>query len=149
VEVKMWVKIVGLTMMLVLPLAPQVNAEGINGVWVKDDGATKQSDWKNDKFDIEIYECGDYQCGKIIAMSLPYEKGGKYYAESGKPRVDKENKELIGMRVAWNIEPTGKNKWRGRMYSPGLGAEAPVSFSLVGNTISARAYVKKFILTRK
>jgi uncharacterized protein (DUF2147 family) len=87
-------------------IAPVAFADPV-GVWRDRDGTT-----------IRIAKCGAALCGTITAMNPPNDP------ETGNPWTDKHNPEqtkrgepLIGLMVFIDMQPSGQNKWSGRLYN--------------------------------
>lgn len=111
---------------------PAVEATSILGTWLTKDG----------KAHVEIYQCGDLYCGKIVWLSEPI--------ENGQPKRDKENPDealrfrpLIGLVLVRDFSYEGDATWSGgRVYDPESGDEYQGKMTLQDlMTLDLRGYV--------
>jgi uncharacterized protein (DUF2147 family) len=126
--------IVALVLSLTGPQAedPAVNAVGIVGTWLTADG----------KAHVEIYQCGEVYCGKIVWLSEPL--------ENGQPKRDKENPEaalrdrpIVGLVLMSGFSYEGDGTWSGgKVYDPESGDEYQGKLTLKDpTTLDLRGYV--------
>jgi uncharacterized protein (DUF2147 family) len=111
---------------------PEVEAKGILGTWLTTDG----------KAHIEIFQCGDLYCGKIVWLSEPL--------ESGQPKHDKENPDqalrdrpILGLVLMRDFNYEGDATWSGGMvYDPESGDEYQGKMTLKDPmTLDLRGYI--------
>ena len=111
---------------------PAVEAKDILGTWLTADG----------KAHIEIFECGDLYCGKIVWLSEPN--------ENGLPKRDKENPDeslrdrpILGLVLMRDFSYDGDGTWSGgKVYDPESGDEYQGKLTLKGaKTLDLRGYV--------
>lgn len=111
---------------------PPVGAEEILGTWLTADG----------KAHIEIFQCGDRYCGKIVWLSEPL--------ENGLPKRDKENPDealrdrpILGLVLMRDFSFEGDATWvGGKVYDPESGDEYQGKMTLQdGRTLELRGYV--------
>jgi uncharacterized protein (DUF2147 family) len=128
---------VAIIALLLLPPAaratdPALEARDILGIWLTTDG----------KAHIEIYQCGDLYCGKIVWLSEPL--------ENGQPKRDKENPDealrdrpIIGLILVRDFSYDGDGAWSGgKVYDPESGDEYQGKMSLKdAKTLDLRGYV--------
>jgi uncharacterized protein (DUF2147 family) len=125
-----------IALLLLLPAAraadPALEARDILGTWLTTDG----------KANIEIYQCGDLYCGRIVWLSEPL--------ENGQPKRDKENPDealrdrpIIGLVLMRDFSYEGDGIWSGgKVYDPESGDEYQGKISLKdAKTLDLRGYV--------
>lgn len=111
---------------------PPVRAEEILGTWLTADG----------KAHVEIFQCGDRYCGKIVWLSEPL--------ENGLPKRDKENPDealrdrpILGLVLMRDFSYEGDATWAGgKVYDPESGDEYQGKMTLQdAKTLDLRGYV--------
>lgn len=111
---------------------PSVESTSILGTWLTTDG----------KAHIEIFQCGDRYCGKIVWLSEPL--------EDGKPKRDKENPDealrdrpIIGLVLMRDFSFEGDATWSGgKVYDPESGDEYQGKMTMEDpTTLDLRGYV--------
>lgn len=134
------------TLFLLIPfLFPNISSPSqdeagiIEGRWLREDK-------KN--YIVEIYQCGEKYCGKIVWMKEPND-------DQGKPRKDLENPDqnlrdqpLIGLDVLENFTFLGESKWEdGTIYSFNRGKKYNAKISMEGNKLQLSASILFFSRT--
>jgi uncharacterized protein (DUF2147 family) len=111
---------------------PAVEPKSILGRWLTTDG----------KAHIEIFQCGDLYCGRIVWLSEPL--------ENGQPKRDKENPDqalrdrpIIGLVLMRDFTYEGDGTWSGgKVYDPESGDEYQGKMTLKDvMTLDLRGYV--------
>ena len=111
---------------------PAVQEKDILGVWLTTDG----------KAHIEIFQCGEQYCGKIVWLSEPL--------EDGQPKRDKENPDdtlrnrpILGLVLMRDFTYEGDATWSGgTVYDPESGDEYRGKMTLQdAKTLDLRGYV--------
>lgn len=99
------------------------------GYWRTEDGKAK----------VQVYECGKKKvCGKIIALKEPNDP------KTGKPKVDPNNKALMGIEIMKNFKNTEGINWEGgEIYDPKEGKTYSAEFTIEesGKVMKLRGYV--------
>jgi uncharacterized protein (DUF2147 family) len=93
---------------MTLTAAPS-QAQEVLGTWLRETGASRV------KFD----KCGDAVCGTLAWL---------------KPGADPNAK--VGMRVFYDMKPSGANAWTGSAFNPEDGKTYSGKMSLSGNTLT-------------
>lgn len=96
-------------------------ASPILGQWIAENGKTR----------INIKPCGDKLCSTIIWLKNPRKD-----ANNENPAL--RGRDLVGVRIANNMKPTGKNKWTGDIYSSKRGKNFRSAVKLSGDVISIK-----------
>lgn len=76
--------------------------------------------WKTERGEVEIFDCGDQKCGKVVGLIEPNDP------ETGKPKLDKNNEEerlrsrpVLGIQNMEGFSKDGPNSWSGgTIYNP-------------------------------
>jgi len=103
------------------------------GVWATDDGESR----------IQIEECGNELCGKIIWLKDPFEKNGTDAVDSENPDPRLRTRKLIGLTILGGFIPDRRdpnllgNGWiydpdSGKTYSSNLRLDSPESLRVRG-----------------
>ncbi len=97
------ISVAGLGLMVALSFSTVAQAGSPKGLWLTE----------SKKAHVEVYDCGDKLCGKIVWLKEPLD-------ENGMPKVDKENadeklrsKPLMGQNMISGMVPDGENAWDG------------------------------------
>ena len=104
--------------LLNMPAMATESKKGIKGIW-----QTAKQDDENRTAHVEIYDCGDKLCGKIIALEEPL------VPETKKPKLDKQNPDetlrdrpIMGMKMLKGFVDKDENTYvDGSIYSPRTG----------------------------
>ncbi len=115
-------------------------SDGVVGVWV-----TEKRDAK-----IEIFNCGDKYCGKIVWMDEPDYKAGDKEGKPGERKLDVRNPDpelrdrvILGMQILRDFSYAGENHWTGgRVYDPETGNTYRARLTLTArNQLDLRGYI--------
>ncbi|MBF0506429.1 MAG: DUF2147 domain-containing protein [Nitrospirae bacterium] len=114
--------------------------DGIVGVWV-----TEHRDAR-----IEVFNCVDKYCGKIVWMDEPNYTAGDTEGKPGERKLDVRNPDpalrkrvILGMQILWDFSYAGDNRWTGgKVYDPETGNTYSARLSLSArNRLHLRGYV--------
>jgi len=77
----------------------------------------------NDKenMHIEIYREDGMYFRKVVWMSEPKDKYGKWVLDKNNPEPENRKQRIFGMVLLGHFKPLGNNEYEGRMYSPSKG----------------------------
>lgn len=104
----------------------------------------------NAKSTVDIYECGNKVCGKIVALKVPKYPADDEKGMAGQIKIDRENpdpalqkKPLIGLVVLKNFDRVEKGLWRnGTIYDPENGKTYKCKMTLESpNKLHVRGYI--------
>lgn len=91
---------------------------------------------------VEIYECGDKLCGKIVWLADPNKEDGTPKTDINNPDDKKHNNPIIGLNMLKGFEKDGEYKWdEGSIYDPNNGKTYDCKMTLDGNTLEVRGYI--------
>ena len=114
------------------------NADSIVGEWYTEE----------ERSVVEISQCGNLYCGKIIWLKYPKD-------EAGKDKVDAKNPDetmrrtLLGLSILRDFKYKGANEWEGgKIYDPKNGKTYSCKMTLQGNTLKVRGFVGISLLGR-
>ena len=114
-----------------------------------------QGNWQSSLATIEIYQCGDTLCGKIIDLVEPIY--GPDSEHAGQPKRDLENPDpkqhntpVMGMTIMQNFKLAKKNLWKGgTVYDPENGKTYKCQISLMKDgSLKIRGYIGVPLLGR-
>jgi uncharacterized protein (DUF2147 family) len=91
---------------------------------------------------VEVYQCGDKLCGKIIWLKEPNTEEGKPKTDINNPEASKHNRPIIGLNMLKGFEPDGNNEWEnGEIYDPKNGKTYSCNMELKGEVLEVRGYI--------
>ncbi len=91
---------------------------------------------------VEIYQCGDKICGKIIWLKEPNKENGTPKTDENNPDNKKHNDPIIGLNMLKGFVANGNNKWEdGEIYDPKNGKTYACNMELDGEVLEVRGYV--------
>lgn len=101
------------------------------GVWLMDS-----------KVAVQIFDCGDLLCGRVIWLVIPRDAQGVLNRDVRNPDLALRQRPLCGMTVLWALHPLAGERWeRGWFYNPFDGKTYRVSAKLTSeDLIVARIY---------
>lgn len=114
--------------------------DGIAGVWNSEDRDAR----------IEILNCADKVCGKIVWMDEPYYTVKDKEGKPGDLRLDIKNPDpalrsrtILGLQILRDFTFAGGNRWTGgKVYDPKNGNTYSGTISLVtSNTLYLRGFI--------
>lgn len=129
-----------LYILLIFQSAYSKNPQKILGVWLNTEKDAK----------IEIYQCGDKICGKILWLKRQEEEG-KILRDENNPKENLRNRKLVGLDILKNFEyDEDDNKWvDGKIYDPKSGKTYSCVMHLKSqSTLLIRGYVGISLLGR-
>lgn len=103
-------RLISMTLFAALwPLSAAVAAEGQSfGTWLTDDEKAK----------VELYECGESICSKIVWLKEPNDEKGKPYRDQLNPDPKLRGRAIMGMDILQNTKKISDKAWSGEIYSP-------------------------------
>ena len=106
--------------------APAAKAQAggeVSGIWLTQAGDAK----------VRVSKCGGGICGVIVWLKEPIDPA------TGKPAVDDKNRNpalatrpMIGLALFSGMQPSGPNKWSGKIYNADDGNTYASNISLTG-----------------
>lgn len=91
---------------------------------------------------VEIYQCGDKLCGKIIWLKEPNKDNGTPKTDENNPDAKKHNDPIIGMNMLKGFVADGDDEWEdGEIYDPKSGKTYSANMELDGEILEVRGYV--------
>jgi uncharacterized protein (DUF2147 family) len=108
--------------------------------------------WLNQKQDakIEVVQCGNDYCGKIIWLKEPVYPAGSKEGTPGAPKIDYKNPDaalqktpLMGLQIMEGFQFSGDNLWKnGKIYDPDNGKTYGSKATLVSHDqLDLRGYI--------
>lgn len=99
--------------------------------------------WLNQEKDakIEIFQCGNDYCGKIVWLKEPNYPAGSKDGTPGTPQLDTRNPDpahrkdpLLGLQIIYGFQPSGDGQWKnGKIYDPDSGKTYSAKASLTSH----------------
>lgn len=132
--------VVLLTLLLSAQLTANTNDARVIGNWTTPEA----------KSTIEIFQCGERLCGKIVALKEPLYPADEPDGYAGKVKVDRENPDtskrstpLLGLQIMHGFVYEGDNVWvDGEIYDPENGKSYSCNMTLVDeHTLEVRGYI--------
>ena len=75
--------------------------------------------WETGESHIEIYECGELLCGRIVALDEPLDENGKERTDENNPDPALRTRPIIGMDLIAGFSRESDRKWvGGTIYDP-------------------------------
>ncbi len=142
--------IMSVAMMLFLGQAAMVfaaNPDDILGVWYTEKNEAK----------VEIFNCADKYCGKIVWLKDPNYPPGSKEGTPGTPKIDHKNPDpalrsrpVMGLQFMNNFSYAGRNVWEdGRLYDPEKGKTYSGKMTLVSpKELDLRGFIGISLLGR-
>jgi uncharacterized protein (DUF2147 family) len=121
--------------------------QDIRGVWLNQEQDAK----------IEIFQCGDKYCGKIVWLKDPLYPPGSKDGTPGTPKVDYKNPDpalrktpTLGLQIMRDFTFAGNNQWKdGKVYDPKNGKTYSGKITLVSPTqLDLRGFIGVSLLGR-
>ncbi|CAN5338004.1 hypothetical protein BH09BAC1_BH09BAC1_27900 [soil metagenome] len=85
---------------------------------------------------IEIYQCGEHICGKLVQAKDPAKLDEK------NPDASKHNQTLVGTDILRDFKKTDDHTWEdGKIYDPTSGKSYSAKLTLEGDTLKVRGFV--------
>jgi uncharacterized protein (DUF2147 family) len=123
------------------------NPSDITGTWFNQDKDAK----------IEIFQCGNDFCGKIVWLKEPTYPAGSKEGTPGTPKVDTKNPDashrkdpLMGMQIVSGLQPAGNGQWKnGKIYDPDSGKTYSAKATLASpDELDLRGFIGVSLLGR-
>lgn len=115
-----------LTMLLGTPAAIAQDGGNVGGTWLTQAGDAR----------VRVGKCGAGICGVVVWLREPTDPA------NGKPQVDDKNpnpalrrRPMIGLPLFSDMEPTGPNRWSGRIYNADDGSTYASNVSLAAPNV--------------
>lgn len=84
---------------------------------------------------VEIYDCGNKLCGKLVASEDPDR------IDVNNPDPSKSDEKLIGHNILSGFKQTGDHVWKkGKIYNPNSGKSHSAKLTLVGDELKVRGF---------
>lgn len=89
---------------------------------------------------VEVVPCQENKiCANIIGLAKPNSKNGKPKVDRENPDASLRSRPLIGLQVVTGMAPSGKNKWKGKIYNADDGRTYTAEAKLSGNKLVIKA----------
>ena len=131
---------VGLMCMLAALHLQANEADSVLGIWQTAEGKSK----------VEVYECGDKYCGKIVWLQKPNYPENDGMGMAGKPKIDRKNpdeslrkRSIIGLNIIEGFKYDSDLEWDdGTIYDPQSGKTYSSKMTLIeSGKLELRGYV--------
>ncbi len=133
------------TIICLLLAIPAFAEDSILGEWTTEGGKSK----------VEIYQCGNKICAKIIWLKEPvYPEGdidaGKEKRNRQSPEVSRQNDPIVGLQIMKGFVKDGENTWKkGTIYDPENGKTYKCNLTMSDpKTLKVRGYIGFSLLGR-
>lgn len=91
---------------------------------------------------VEIYQCGDKLCGKIVWLREPNKEDGTPKTDVNNPDTKKHNDPIIGLNMLKGFVADGDKEWEdGEIYDPNNGKTYSCNMELKGEVLEVRGYI--------
>jgi len=109
------------------------------------------------KSKIELYNCDDMICGKIVWLKEPLYpaddpggSGGKQKTDRNNPEKELQDRALLGLNILQGFKPDGEGKWAGgTVYDPDNGKTYKCKIKMKDpDTLEVRGYIGISLLGR-
>ena len=99
--------------------------------------------WETGESHIEIYDCGDLLCGRIVALDAPLDAAGKPKTDENNPDSALKSRPIMGMDLIAGFSRKSDSKWvGGTIYDPRDGKTYKCKMTLQKDgTLKVRGYV--------
>ena len=99
--------------------------------------------WETGESHVEIYECGDLLCGRIIALDEPLDADGKEKTDGNNPDPGLRSRPIIGMDLIAGFSRKSDREWEGgTIYDPRDGKTYKCKMNVQDDgTLEVRGYV--------
>ena len=90
-------------------------AKGVEGLWMDESGAAK----------MKVAPCGKGTiCAKIVWLRHPNDASGRPLVDDNNGDARLRRRPILGLPVAYDMRPSGRNKWQGIVYDPKRGGQS-------------------------
>ena len=130
----------GVVLALAFFAAPALAEPGALGVWATDE----------EKSHIEIYECGEQLCGRIVWLKEPLNDEGTEKLDINNEDESLRERPIVGLELMTGFVESGEHKWKkGRIYDPENGETYKCKMELKDpDTLKVRGFIGISILGR-
>ena len=99
--------------------------------------------WEAGESHIEIYECGDLLCGRVVALDEPLDEEGEPHVDLNNPDPALRTRPIMGMDLIAGFSRKSDRKWvDGAIYDPRDGKTYKSRLTLQKDgTLEVRGYV--------
>ena len=99
--------------------------------------------WATGESHIEIYQCGELLCGRIVELDEPLDADGNPKVDSKNPDPTLKGRPLLGIDLIANFSRKSDKRWvGGTIYDPRDGKTYKCKMTLKKNeTLEVRGYV--------
>jgi uncharacterized protein (DUF2147 family) len=98
---------------------------------------------------VEIYQCSELYCGKIVWLKNPKTEEGKDKTDVKNPDESKRSRRIMGLEILSGFKHAGENIWEdGKIYDPKNGKTYSCKMKLDGSELKVRGYVGFALLGR-
>ena len=98
------------------------------GTWVMSSG----------KVTVRLSKCATKLCARLVALAEPLDRNGLRKVDKLNPTASLRKRPLIGLTLASNLLPSGKDTWKGSIYNPDDGRTYAASIRLKGSTMQVK-----------
>lgn len=104
---------------------------------------------EEDKSFVEIYQCDELYCGRIVWLKNPRDEEGKEKLDKKNPDESLRSRKLIGMPILWGFRYGGEGQWEGgKIYDPQNGKTYSCKIKLEGQKLRVRGFIGFSLLGR-
>ena len=120
--------------------AAEADASAILGRWYTD----------GDESIVEIYNCGESYCGKIVWLQEPLDpETGEEKKDTYNPDESMRERKIIGMDIVWGFKSgRGKSWGGGKIYDPESGKTYSCKAKLKKDKLNIRGFIGVSLLGR-
>ena len=117
------------TLLALLAPGSMASAAVPQGVWMIDGKAA-----------LQIYDCNGLLCGRLRWLDQPRNARGERKRDKNNPDPTLRQRELCGLILIWDLQPTGPGRWEGgHFYNP----ESGKTYSVVTERTSSAQIVAR------
>ena len=104
---------------------------------------TPEGMWETGESHIEIYDCGELLCGRIVALDEPLDAKGNPKTDENNPDPALRSRPILGMDLVAGFSRKSDTKWvGGTIYDPRDGKTYKCKMTLEKDgTLKVRGYV--------
>ncbi len=130
----------GILLACTSPYALAQSASDVLGEWYTEDQKAK----------VEIYQCDDNYCGKIVWLKEPANPDGSPKLDAENPNESLRSRQIIGTNILTGLEYEGDGEWEdGEIYDPESGKTYSCLMELEeGDTLEVRGFVGLSLIGR-
>ena len=116
------------------------DASDVLGEWYTEDEKAK----------VEIYQCGDNYCGKIVSLKEPNNPDGSPKLDAENPNESLRSRQIVGTNILTDLEYEGDGEWEdGEIYDPESGKTYSCLMELEDDgTLEVRGFIGLSLIGR-